>query len=66
MSTQFYTLKQLKERVNSLIEQQGEQLMEEIDRIVHDHVSKKLTSQEQLSLVLHLCDAVRYHFPSDD
>ena len=24
MSTQFYTLKQLKERVNSLIEQQGE------------------------------------------
>jgi hypothetical protein len=44
---------------------QSEQLMEEIDRIVHDHVSKKLTAQEQLSLVLHLCDAVCRNFPSN-
>ena len=40
-----------------------EQLMEDIDCIVDNHLNEKLTPQEQLSLVMNLCDAVCRNFP---
>ena len=42
-----------------------EQLMEDIDLIVDNHLYEKLTTQEQLSLVIDLCDAVCRNFPSN-
>ena len=41
-----------------------EQLMEDIDCIVDDFLYEKLTAQEQLNLVIALCDAVCKNFPS--
>ena len=42
-----------------------EQLMEDIDLIVDNHLNEKLTAQEQLRLVIDLCDAVCRNFPSN-
>ena len=42
-----------------------EQLMEDIDLIVDNHVNEKLTAQEQLRLVIDLCDAVCRNFPAN-
>jgi len=44
---------------------QREQLMEDIDLIIDNHLNEKLTPQEQLSLVMDLCDAVCRNFPSN-
>lgn len=41
-----------------------EQLMEDIDRIVDDFVSEKLSAQEQLQLVIALCNSVCNNFPA--
>jgi hypothetical protein len=42
-----------------------EQLMEDIDLIVDNHLNEKLTPQEQLRLVIDLCDAVCHNFPTE-
>jgi len=42
-----------------------EQLMEDIDLIVDNHLNEKLTAQEQLRLVIDLCDAVCKNFPAN-